>query len=516
VGGPLLAGWMTRNGMAPAWFGVRLTAGSIGALVTAFVAGVAVAVLSVAVVSVRAGRIRPTEALREAALEHRTMGWPRWLAGGAALAGAVLLLLGLVLLFPSGGTDLKTDVTLALLAIGGTALLAPVLLRPLARLATRPLRSRAGGVLVRARVLTGSRRAAAAVAPVLITVGIAATVLGSTDTSDAAKNTELHRQAATADFVVLPAGTGGLLDQTVARLRAVPGVRASAITDTSVLANAPEVTSLHLEPPTPIPFPAIGVDSAGALRFGVTSGSLDAVSDSTVAVDAGWGRRVGDSMKLWLADGTPVNLRVVAVFDSGLGGTSLVLSQRNAGRALPDRMYLRLDPGADRTAVQDALQDAARTGGARVVPSDRWAAAVSDRQAAQTRLGLVVLLGIAIAYSGIGIANTFLMAVSAQRRELALLRLSGASRRQVLSVVLGESTLLACAGIVLAALVSVVVLGGLDTAFARLVGATPVVLPRVLTGAIAGGGIVLALVATAIPALLILRRRPIELVGIRE
>ncbi len=41
---PLLAGWIARRGLSPAWFSVQLTAGSAPALVIAFLAGVAVAV----------------------------------------------------------------------------------------------------------------------------------------------------------------------------------------------------------------------------------------------------------------------------------------------------------------------------------------------------------------------------------------------------------------------------------------------------------------------------------------
>ncbi|MGH3168661.1 MAG: ABC transporter permease, partial [Trebonia sp.] len=65
LGAPRLAGWIVRQGLAPSWFRVYFTTGSVMALGAAFLAGVAVAVLSVLVAAVRAGTIRPTEALRE-------------------------------------------------------------------------------------------------------------------------------------------------------------------------------------------------------------------------------------------------------------------------------------------------------------------------------------------------------------------------------------------------------------------------------------------------------------------
>lgn len=326
----------------------------------------------------------------------------------------------------------------------------------------------------------------------------------------------MHRQAVTAGYVAVPSGTPGLTAPLVERIHAIGGVEATAVKETSVLAYEPPVTFMHLEAPMPIPFSAMGVDTPEALRLPIREGSLNGLDDRTVAVDTSWHKNVGDTMSLWLADGTPVTLRVVAVLGSGLGGGSLVLSPHNAGRSLPSRMYIRLRPGADRAATTAALLAAARMAGAKIVPIARWTAAISDRQAEQTRLGLVVLLGIAIAYSGIGIAGTFLMSVGGRKRELTLLRLSGASRRQIMRVVTGESLVLALAGVVLAAGGSAVLLVGLDTAFSGLVGSTPITLPRAFTGAIAAGGVLIALAFSALPAWRILRSGISELAGMRD
>jgi Predicted permease. len=83
-------------------------------------------------------------------------------------------------------------------------------------------------------------------------------------------------------------------------------------------------------------------------------------------------------------------------------------------------------------------------------------------------------------------------------------------------VVTGESLVLALAGVVLAAGVSAVVLVGLDTAFSGLVGSTPIFLPRAFTGAIAAGGVLIALAFSALPAWRILRFGISELAGMRD
>lgn len=65
----------------------------------------------------------------------------------------------------------------------------------------------AGGMLVRENAAAGIRRTAAIAAPVLVTVALAGSLLGTTDTLNEAKATEI-RQRTTADFVITGAGGG--------------------------------------------------------------------------------------------------------------------------------------------------------------------------------------------------------------------------------------------------------------------------------------------------------------------
>jgi putative ABC transport system permease protein len=123
---------------------------------------------------------------------------------------------------------------------------------------------------------------------------------------------------------------------------------------------------------------------------------------------------------------------------------------------------------------------------------------VSDSQAEQTRLTLLVLLGVAIAYSAVGIVSTCLIAAAGRRREFALLRLAGATPRQILRIVSGESLLLALAGTGLAAGVSAVIVGGLHIAYSSLTGAAPVRLPWLLLSGVAAGAVFTAVAASAL------------------
>jgi putative ABC transport system permease protein len=493
VGAPWLAGWIVRQGLAPSWFTVYLTPASAVALVVAFLAGVAVAVLSVLVAAVRAGRIGPTEALRESAVEPKRIGRARRLGGLAALFCGVAALAAVAVLFPSAASDQKTEAEIVILLIGGSALLSPFLLRPL----TRPFGRGAAGMLLRANIRAGARRSAAVIVPVLITAGLTACILGASDTANAAASAGEHQQAAAANFVVLPAGTPGLTAALLDRIDGISGVAATAVTDASVLADQPQVTSLHLEAPFPIPYAAIGIDRpSAALNLKVIAGSLAGLDDHTIAVDSSWNKRVGDTMSLWRPDGTPVTLRVIAVIASGLSGPSLVVDAGNAGPAMADRAYVKTDSAA----AAAALLAAARAQHARVVPVSGWTATVVSQQSEQNQVGLELLLGIAIAYSVIGIAGTFLMAVSGRRSELALLHKTGAIRRQIVWFVAAEALVLTLIAIALSAVVSTVFLGGLYLALAGQVGSVPVVFPWPLVGSVLAGCVVVATVASTGPA----------------
>jgi putative ABC transport system permease protein len=503
AGAPRLAAWIVRQGLAPSWFKVDFTPGSVMALVVAFLAGIAVAMLSVLVAAVRAGTIRPTEALREAAVEPKRAGRLRQLAGLAALFGGVAALAAVALIFPTAATDPRTEAEIVILLIGGTALLSPILLGSL----SRPFDRGTAGMLLRANIQTGPRRAAAAIVPALIIVGLTVSILGVNGTIGAAASAAERQQAAGADFVVLPAGTPGLTTALLDRIHGISGVEATVVTDTNMLAYQPQVTSLHLESPFPVPFPAIGVDRpSAALNFKFIAGTLRDLDDQTIAVDSSWDTHVGDTMSLWRPDGTPVSLKVIAVVAARLSGPSLIVDPHNAGTAMPDRAYVKTD--SDTSAA--ALLAAVRSQHARVVPVSSWAAAVSDQQAEQNQVGLELLLGIAIAYSAIGMVGTFLMSVGGRRSELALLHKTGAIRRQIVWFITAESLVLTLIAITVSAVVSCLVLGGLRLALAGQVGSVSIVLPWPLVGAIVAGCVVIAVLTSALPAWfqLLPRRRP--------
>ncbi|MFC4908512.1 FtsX-like permease family protein [Actinomadura gamaensis] len=110
------------------------------------------------------------------------------------------------------------------------------------------------------------------------------------------------------------------------------------------------------------------------------------------------------------------------------------------------------------SAVRSALGNEQR--GITVVTTSEWTAAVSDRQAEQTRIGLLVMIGIAAAYGAIGTVATAATAISGRRRELGLLRRIGTTRPQAAWFVCHEYALLLVSGALTAAGAAGVVLVG--------------------------------------------------------
>lgn len=493
--GPRIAKWLVEQGFAPPWLAVPV---STGPLIVASSVGMAAALLGAWSSATRAGRIRAVEALREATADPRVMTPTRWICGLSILCGALAMLLLPVMEAPGDALKRKHSIPMVMLVLVAFALLAPILVPPAARLAGWPLTRLRGatGLLVRQGALAAARRSAAMAAPVLLTVGLAACLLGVTATVDRARADEARRQIG-GDHLVVPDGAAGLNRAVVDGVRAVPGVDAAASYPTTVYDLEEREALIRRR--------AHAVDAEALpdlLRLPVVAGSVAELRDDTIIVDAEWGRQVGDTVGIWLGDGTPVTLRVVAVIRDGAGGNGAYLTRRYAGSALAERIQVRLRPGTDpATALADLR---AVTGGLGATVVD---AAVTPTRGRAGAAGLRILLGISLLYAGLSVAGTMLMAARDRRSELTLLRLAGATTGQVLRFVAAEALFAVVLGTVLAAAATALVLGGLWLALLRLIGPVPLVVPWQPVAGVAWAVAVVAVVASVLPSALDQRKR---------
>ena len=125
-------------------------------------------------------------------------------------------------------------------------------------------------------------------------------------------------------------------------------------------------------------------------------------------------------------------------------------------------------------------------------------------------------LGIALLYTGISLANTMVMATSDRVRELAVLRLAGATGWQVLRLMGAEALVVVAVGGLLGALVAGLDLLGVWGALGLLSVWTSIEIPWATLAAALGACAVLAVISAVVPAALSPRRRPVELAGLPE
>ncbi|MBG0853862.1 FtsX-like permease family protein [Streptomyces spinoverrucosus] len=496
-GAPWLAEWTVDGGLAPAWF-------TIGdhdwPYHLAFWTGLTVALCGATAASWRAGRTGPTQALREASVDTRAMTRGRWLCGMGLLLTAGVTLAVALLTEPGELLHRKTYVSRPMLLITGVVLLAPLLVRPLTRLlAWLPAQlPGAGGMLVRENAATGVRRTAAIAAPVLVTVALAGSLLGATATLNEAKATEVRDRTA-ADFVVTPAGGTSFDAATLHRLRQVPDAEVSASSSSAVYVLEEGVALVRSDARAAEPGPL-----AATARLPLVAGRTTDLDDDSIIVNEEWERHtVGQRVDVWLGDGTRRSLRIAAVMPTGTGDNGVYVTPANAPGARVDRVDVRA-AGADHAAVAAGLRQAAGPG-ARVLTRDQWVRAARPDTDRTTRLGFLLVLGIALLYTGVSVANTMVMATSDRIRDLAVLRLAGATHAQVLRLVGAEALTVVAVGGVLGALVAVLNLTGMWTALGLLSAHPTPDLPWPALGATVGACAVLAVVSSVTSTALALR-----------
>ncbi|MEU0553191.1 FtsX-like permease family protein [Dactylosporangium sp. NPDC006015] len=471
---PALLDLLRERGMAPGW--VHTISPARWPMWTAFGTGVTVALLGAVTAAWRAGRVRPGEALRETVVESRTMPPARWVAGILTLGTALVTMAVTAIDDPASATNRKSYMPVVMLLIVAAGLLAPALVAVVAR-RLGGAAPRGTGLLLAVRNVTASaRRTAAVAAPVLVTVGLAASLLIASDLTDEAKNV-LRARPAHADFLVLPDGPKigqGLDRELVAGLRGVPGVDVTFSAETTVYTLEGDTALVRRDAAEADDVPAGGIKVAGD-----------------------WGLRAGDTARLWLADGSEARLRVLEVLPPGSAVDAYLPA--SAG-TLPSVAYVRLRPGTDPAAATAALRAAADGHRARAVTREAWLAAAGQGQGSASRLGLLVVLGIVLAYTTLAMVNTLLMAAPDRAGERRSLGLLGASRRQVLAWTAVETLVTVALGVLLGVVVAVVAVAGLWTTLLGVAGAVTVSVPWATLGALTGGTALIAVTAALVGA----------------
>ncbi|BET48277.1 ABC transporter permease [Kitasatospora aureofaciens] len=501
---PHLAARVVEEGLAPAWFAIGDHTWPYHA---AFWTGLVVALCGATAAAWRAGRTGPVEALREASVDTRAMTRGRWVCGAGLLLTALVTLVLALADDPGDLLHRKTYVSRPMPLIAAAALLAPVVVRPTARLLTwLPARlPGATGLLARENTVAGVRRTAAVAAPVLVTVALTGSLLGAVATLDGAEAAEVRERTAAAFVVTAPSGAG-FDAATVDRLRAVPGARLSPTSSSAVYVLEDGVALIRSDARAV----AAPERLTATTRLPLAAGKVSDLDDHSIIVNEEWEEHtVGRRVRVWLGDGTLKTLRIAAVMHTGTGDNGVYVTAANAAGAPVDRVDVALADGADADTVAAGLRGAVASAGGRVASGDDWAEAASAESGGTTRTGLFLVLGIALLYTGISVVNTMLTATSDRVRDLTVLRLTGATDAQVLRLLAVESLTVAAVGTLLGLLVAGLNLAGMGAALHLLaVPATPVV-PWAAVATTAAACAALTVAASLTSATLLVRRRAV-------
>ncbi|MBF8184545.1 FtsX-like permease family protein [Nonomuraea sp. K274] len=498
---------LVTRGFVPDTFTVR---GGVLSALAVIAAVAAVALLSAWIAASRTTRIRPTEALGEAAVEPATGGKVRGVCGLALLVGAVCMI-GLTG-STSGETAMGAAVGMLYTFVLAVALLAPWINQAAARLLAPVLRTVWGdsGYLAAANLRANARGMVAVLTALVLSVGFGGTVWFLQDNLQ--RQTVIQSQDGTLAQHAL-VGRVGLPVSATEKARLIPGVlAATGVRRTSV------VVPMEFGGQAVV---AQGIDPQGAERtmdLGVRSGSLADLHGATVAVSAsraqssGW--EIGDDARLWLGDGTPVTLRVVAIYDRGFGFGEVTLNTETlAGHTvtgLDDHVLIRTAPGA---AVGTALTRlAGEYPASTVTGTDRLTGELAQDLAISAWLNKL-LVAVLVGYAVLAAANTLIMAALARTRELSLLRLVGMTRGQVRRMAHAEQAALLGVALTIGVAIATVTLSSIVNAIA---GEPIPYVPALGWVTIIGGTVVLALVATVLPIGRLMRTPPVEGIGIRE
>jgi putative ABC transport system permease protein len=471
----------------------------IAAVVAALTAGWSAARLAAR----RSIRIRPAEALTEAAAEPSRPAAGRLLAGLVLAAGGGVLTVVLTAL-STAPAAMPVTVLTALVWVTALALLGPVVSRAVAAALGVPLRglSRVGGYLAAASTRTSARRLATVITPLSLAITMTCTILFAQTTLGHAAQLQAQDGTTAGYELSAPGGPG------------IPGAAADAVRRLPGVAAVTEVVHTSVWDLSLTRYTAQGMTPQGlgqTLNLDVRAGSLDDLGPGSVALSttaaSGLGARLGDRTRLWLGDGTEVSLVVVAIYARGLGFDDITVDRdlvaAHVDDPLDDTVLITTVPGA--IGMPAALAGIARGyPGVRVL--DR--AGIQAQETAQQQASAHVQyleMALIIAFAAIAVANALTMATAGRAREFALLRLIGTSRRQVLRMMRWESLVVTLAAATLGSLISAVTLAAFSLGMTGSF--TPYVPPLAYLAVIAAAA-ALTFAVTEVAACGALRGRP--------
>jgi putative ABC transport system permease protein len=469
------------------------------AIAASYLVGVLITIVAALLPALRASRVAPMAALRDAATSDRPLTALTIMGTVPALLGVVAV--AVALFGDLGDATLPALVGGVLLAFVGVAMLTPAIARPAVALLGRALAWTTPGELGRRNSARNPRRTAITAAALMVGVALVTgvSVLAS---SLQASLEGVVGQSLAAELIISGDQTGrsaatydpAVIDQ----VNQLPGVAQAAAVHTDVAQLGDETTEV-----------AAGDLAAMAdmFRLRATAGELRRLHPGELVIDDEYAAEhdlaVGRTLQVATQRGGSQPYTVVGVFQRSRlvpGPVLLPLEDARTGFRSPQANfgYIRLRQGADvdaiRRQVEALLADNPEVG----VRSQADFLAQLASQVDTAVVMLYVLLGLSILIAVLGIINTLALSILERTRELGLLRAIGMFRSQVTQMVAVESVVIALFG----ALLGVLVGSALGAAVVRAVPdelVSVLSLPWASTALVLGLAVLVGLAAAVLP-----------------
>jgi putative ABC transport system permease protein len=432
-------------------------------IVVGLLVGIVVTLVSALSPALRATRVSPMAALRDAELpESRRRG--RIVTAVAVLLGVGGL--GLTALGIFGGAESNTAAAMvgggAAATLLGVSLFSPRLVKPLASVAGWPLERLRGltGRLARENAVRKPGRTATTAAALMIGLAVVVFVTVFAAGISASVNNTIERNFQgdivlqnTDGFSPIPAGA--------ARAAAdVDGVQTvGSLSYAGAERKGKDIGVAGVDPATANDIFSLDWKNGGP-------STLDDLGPRDTVVDDAWAKSqnidVGDEIKMItpLEKHVSFTVRGTVKDNADLLGNLVVTEdtlRKDFGTKSPSLTLLTLAAGADAARVQDAVAKA--TKGRYPTVDTLNQEQLKDNQSEQINQVVAffyVLLALAIVISLLGIVTTLVLSIHERTRELGMLRAVGMSRRQVRTMVRYEAVITALIGAVLGMILGVI------------------------------------------------------------
>ncbi|MEU6861612.1 FtsX-like permease family protein [Glycomyces sp. NPDC046736] len=482
------------------------------AILAALAVGIGVTVLSALVPAVRASKIPPVEAMREAAKADKPITATTVTGVLVTLAGVAVIALGLTENLGSDRNDLIGTAAGAGLVFIGVTLLTAWLSKPLVALLGRVWAWSFAGQLGRRNASRNPRRTAVTAAAIMIGVTLVTTT-ATLLTSVKASIQEAYEDTVKAELFVTGPVTAAL----------APSFDASLMDDIRAVDGVAAAVEVYYDP--------VDIDGTEQRAYATSDltggielyggkfleGQPDSLAADEMIVNESaadqLGVAVGDTVAATFSRGTEAHeFTIVALLEDNETTDGWYVDPAYAAEfytTKPTSALVDVADGADVDAVGTAVDD---------ILADEPEVSVQnhDEFVAQTTvfydfaiIAIQLLLGLAMIVAVIGVVNTLILSVLERTRELGMLRAIGMTRGQTVRMITVESVTIALFGAVLGVTVGLALGWAVQTALAES-GVNVFAVPTALIAAYLGAAVLVGLVAAIAPAV---RASKVDILG---